>query len=286
MYLAKDQGRNNFQFFKPELTNAAQDRLALENELRKALPENELQLHYQPQFDTATGEIIGVEALVRWHHPRRGWISPAQFIPIAEQSGLIETLGAWVLRTACAQNMQWQRHGYSPIRMAVNVSARQFQQKGFIDIVDRVLEETGLDPRWLELEVTENIVMENVSQTIMTLTALKARSISLAIDDFGTGYSSLSYLRQFPIDRLKIDRSFVAEVITNADDAAIASAVISLARTLNLEVVAEGVETAEQARFLTERQCDIMQGYYFGRPSPPDEISRFLERRCQASACA
>ena len=286
MYLAKDQGRNNFQFFKPELTNAAQDRLALENELRKALPENELQLHYQPQFDTATGEIIGVEALVRWHHPRRGWISPAQFIPIAEQSGLIETLGAWVLRTACAQNMQWQRHGYSPIRMAVNVSARQFQQKGFIDIVDRVLEETGLDPRWLELEVTENIVMENVSQTIMTLTALKARSISLAIDDFGTGYSSLSYLRQFPIDRLKIDRSFVAEVTTNADDAAIASAVISLARTLNLEVVAEGVETAEQARFLSERQCDIMQGYYFGRPSPPEEISRFLKSRRPASACA
>jgi diguanylate cyclase (GGDEF)-like protein/PAS domain S-box-containing protein len=286
MYLAKDQGRNNFQFFKPELTNAAQERLALENELRKALAGNDLQLHYQPQFDTATGEIIGVEALVRWHHPRRGWISPAQFIPIAEQSGLIETLGAWVLRTACAQNMQWQRRGYSPIRMAVNVSGRQFQQKGFIDIVDRVLGETGLDPCWLELEVTENIVMENVGQTIMTLTALKARSISLAIDDFGTGYSSLSYLRQFPIDRLKIDRSFVTEVTTNADDAAIASAVISLARTLNLEVVAEGVETAEQAQFLSERQCDIMQGYYFGRPSPPDEISRFLKSGRPASACA
>lgn len=284
MYLAKEQGRNNFQFFRPGLTNAAQERLVLENELRKALIRNELQVHYQPQFETATGEIIGVEALVRWHHSLQGWISPAQFIPVAEQSGLIEPLGAWVLQKACAQNKKWQRSGYPPIRMAVNVSGRQFQQKGFIDIVDRVLEETGLAPCWLEVEVTENIVMENVNETIMILTDLKARRISLAIDDFGTGYSSLSYLRQFPIDRLKIDRSFVANVTNNADDAAIACAIISLAKTLNLEVIAEGVETAEQAQFLREQQCDAMQGYYYGRPSPPEEICQFLESR--SSACA
>lgn len=277
MYLAKQKGRNNFQFFTPELTLVAQERLLLENELRQALAEDELQLQYQPQFNAATGKIVGVEALARWFHPSRGWISPAQFIPIAEESGLIEQLGTWVLRTACAQNKHWQALGYEPIKMAVNVSGRQFEQSTFIDMVDRVLAETGIDPRWLELEVTENILMTNVEETIQVLVDLKSRHISLAIDDFGTGYSSLGYLRQFPIDRLKIDQSFVADITTDLDDAAIASAIISLARTLNLEVIAEGVETAEQALFLREHQCDTMQGYYFGRPSPPEKLASLFE---------
>ena len=278
MYLAKRQGRNNFQFFTPELTNAAQERLLLENSLRQALGQDELLLHYQLQFDAATGEIIGVEALSRWSRPLQGWISPAQFIPIAEESGLIEDLSAWALRAACAQNKQWQESGYLPIRMAVNVSGRQFRQRDFIDVVDRILEETGLDPRWLEMEVTEKILMENVSETILTLNELKSRHISLAIDDFGTGYSSLSYLRQFPIDRLKIDRSFVANITSNADDAAIVSAVISLAKSLNLAVIAEGVETIAQMKLLQDQECDAMQGYYFSRPVPPEEIQALFER--------
>jgi len=277
MYLAKQQGRNNFQFFKPELTNLAQQRLILESDLRHALLEKQLQLHYQPQVDATTGVLIGVEALVRWPHPTQGWISPVRFIPIAEECGLIESLGYWVLHTACTQNKAWQESGYPPIRMAVNVSGRQFQQANFIETVDRVLAETGLDPRFLEVEVTENIIMENVEETVQTLNSLKARKISLAIDDFGTGYSSLSYLRQFPIDRLKIDRSFVINIIQDADDAAIASAVIGLAKTLNLEVIAEGVETVEQAEFLRERQCDLLQGYYFSRPVPPQELALRLK---------
>jgi diguanylate cyclase (GGDEF)-like protein len=277
MYLAKKQGRNNFQFFKPELTHAAQEELLLEAALRQALDKDELSLNYQPQIDAVTGKIIGAEALIRWYHPQRGWISPAQFIPIAEQSGLIETIGAWVLRTACLQNKRWQEMGYSPIKVAVNVSGRQFRQPDFMDVVDRTLAETKLDSHWLEMEVTENILMKNVEETIMTLTDLKARGISLAIDDFGTGYSSLGYLRQFPIDRLKIDRSFVADITSNADAAATPSAVISLARTLNLDVVAEGVETAEQALFLRGRQCNTLQGYYFGRPCPPEAFLSQLE---------
>jgi EAL domain-containing protein (putative c-di-GMP-specific phosphodiesterase class I) len=235
-------------------------------------------LHYQPQFDAATGEIIGVEALSLWYYPPRGWISPAQFIPIAEESGLIEELGAWVLRTACAQNKQWQEHGYTPMRMAVNVSGRQFRQRDFINVVDRILEETGLDPCWLEVEVTEKILMENVREAILVLTELKTRHISLAIDDFGSGYSSLGYLRQFPADRLKIDRSFVANITSNAGDAAIASAVISLAKSLNFEVIAEGVETVEQMKLLQEKKCDVMQGYHISRPVPPEEIQALLER--------
>jgi diguanylate cyclase (GGDEF)-like protein/PAS domain S-box-containing protein len=278
MYLAKRQGRNNFQFFTPELTDAAQDRLLLGNSLRQALAQNELLLHYQPQFDAATGEIIGVEALSLWYYPPRGWISPAQFIPIAEESGLIEELGAWVLRTACAQNKQWQEHGYTPMRMAVNVSGRQFRQRDFVNVVDRILEETGLDPCWLEVEVTEKILMENVREAILVLTELKTRHISLAIDDFGSGYSSLGYLRQFPADRLKIDRSFVANITSNAGDAAIASAVISLAKSLNFEVIAEGVETVEQMKLLQEKKCDVMQGYHISRPVPPEEIQALLER--------
>jgi diguanylate cyclase (GGDEF)-like protein/PAS domain S-box-containing protein len=277
MYQAKEQGRNNFQFFKPELAAAVQERLELENELRQALAGDELQLHYQPQFDAVTGRIVGAEALARWVHPQRGCIPPNLFIPIAEECNLIEPLGFWALRLACLQNRQWQMRGFAPIRMAVNISGRQFRQPNFIATVDRILAETGLDPRWLEMEVTERVLMENVEATLQTLAALKARRISLAIDDFGTGYSSLSYLRQFPVDRLKIDRSFVTDIVGNADAAAIASAVIGLAKSLNLEVVAEGVETAEQANFLCARQCHLMQGYYFARPATAETFQRLFE---------
>jgi diguanylate cyclase (GGDEF)-like protein/PAS domain S-box-containing protein len=277
MYLAKERGRNNYQFFKPELTIAMHERLALENDLRQALAKNELLLHYQPQIDTATQKLVGVEALVRWQHPRLGLVMPDRFIPIAEETGLIEQLGEWVLRTACAQGKVWQESGFVPLRIAVNVSSRQFGQPDFPAVVGRVLEEAGLDSRWLELEVTENIIMEHVEKTVAILADLKRRGISLAIDDFGTGYSSLNYLRQFPIDRLKIDRSFIADITTNPDDAAIASAVISLAKSLNLAVVAEGVETTEQVQFLLERGCDEIQGYLFARPAPAEALLPYME---------
>ncbi|HKK01848.1 MAG TPA: EAL domain-containing protein, partial [Desulfuromonadales bacterium] len=272
MYHAKSEGRNNFQFFRSEMTTAVQQRLSLEHDLRRALTKDEFRLYYQPQVDAVTGEFVGVEALIRWLHPERGVVPPADFIPIAEENGLIDQIGAWVLRTACVQNRQWQSMGCQPIQIACNVSGRQFRNPNFIDTLDQILKESGCDPQRLEIEVTENILMENIEQSIATLVDLKTRKISLAIDDFGTGYSSLNYLRVFPIDRLKIDRSFVTRVTENVDDVAIANAIISLARTLKLDVVAEGVETAEQAALLRELGCDKFQGYFFGRPVPADAL--------------
>ncbi|MBE0598577.1 MAG: EAL domain-containing protein [Desulfuromonadales bacterium] len=279
MYHAKGKGRNTFEFFRPEMTTATQERLALESALYQAIVRDELQLHYQPQVDACSREIVGIEALIRWNHPSLGSIPPLKFIPIAEECGLIQAIGAWVLSTACRQNRQWQESGLRPLKMAVNVSGRQFRQSDFVAVIDRILQETGLDPRWLELEVTEHTIMENVEGTMQTLAALKERGISLAIDDFGTGYSSLGYLRQFPIDRLKIDRSFVADIGSNIDSDAIAQAVISLARTLKLEVIAEGVETAAQATSLQQWKCDGLQGYFFGRPVPAEDLRRLLERQ-------
>lgn len=277
MYEAKKQGRNAYRFFTPDMNEQAHDRLSLETQLRKALDLDQFFLAYQPQFDMRTGQIKGVEALLRWQHPERGLVSPAEFIPLAEETGLIVPIGEWVLRTACRQNRQWQDLGHSPLRMAVNISARQFRHQGFVDLVTDIMAETGIDPQWLELEITESIVMADVNEAIMTLTDLKVRGLHLAIDDFGTGYSSLSYLKQFPIDKLKIDRSFVNDITRNSNDAAIATSVIALATSMEMEVIAEGVETTDQKEILIERGCCQGQGYLFSRPIAASELTALLE---------
>ncbi|PLX84014.1 MAG: hypothetical protein C0617_09310 [Desulfuromonas sp.] len=279
MYQAKDQGRDNFKFYSPDMNARSQELLLLEGDLRRALEQEQFELYYQPQVDLETGRIVGMEALLRWHHPERGMVSPADFIPLAEETGLIVPIGQWVLQRACTQNRAWQKGGNPPLRMAVNISGRQFKKPGFVALVDRVLEETGLDPRWLELEITESIVMKDVAATIGTLNDLKGRGVHLAIDDFGTGYSSLSYLKRFPISKLKIDRSFVRDITTDPDDAAIAASVIALAQSMNLEVVAEGVETEEQKRFLQERGCAMAQGFLFSRPLPAAAAADGFDRR-------
>jgi diguanylate cyclase (GGDEF)-like protein/PAS domain S-box-containing protein len=276
MYRAKETGRNNYQFYRPEMNARTRERLLLENSLRQAVEKQQLILFYQPKIDLSSGQMTGVEALLRWRHPDLGMVSPVDFIPLAEETGLIVPIGEWVLRTACDQAKTWQRSGLPPFRVAVNISGHQFRQADFVDMVEGVLAQTGLNPQWLELEITESVVMENVEETILTLTALKARGMHLAIDDFGTGYSSLSYLKRFPITSLKIDRSFINEVGTDPNDAAIASSVIALAQAMSLEVVAEGIETEEQLRFLVARGCTEGQGYLFSRPVPPVELELFL----------
>ena len=276
MYCAKDNGRNNYQFFTADLNTRALERLSLETSLRRALEREELVLHYQPQVDLRTGRITGVEALVRWLHPEMGLVYPERFIPVAEDTGLIVPLGEWVLRTACAQAKAWNEAAADPVGVAVNLSARQFRQHDLVRTVARTLDETGLDPRRLELELTETMVMQRPDEAILTLGRLKAMGLQLAIDDFGTGYSSLAALKRFPIDRLKIDRSFVREISVDPDDAAIVYAIISLARSLQLNVVAEGVDAGEQVEFLRRHRCDVMQGFLFFPPLPEDEATRFV----------
>ncbi|MEQ6342822.1 MAG: EAL domain-containing protein [Gammaproteobacteria bacterium] len=276
MYHAKEQGRSAYQFYAAAMNAKAFERLALENALRHALERNEFLLHYQPQVDLESGEIIGMEALIRWRHPELGMISPLQFIPIAEDTGMISPIGEWVLRTACLQNKAWQNQGLPPVRMAVNLSARQLRQSNFIGTVAQILQKTGLEPCYLELELTETMLMQNAETAITTLNALDAMGIDISIDDFGTGYSSLGYLKRLPINTLKIDRSFVSDIPADHDDAAIAMAIIAMAHNLGIRVVAEGVETAEQRVFLVEHHCDAMQGYYFSRPLPADEAARLL----------
>ena len=276
MYRAKELGRNNAQYYAAEMNLKAMERLVLENGLYHALERNEFLLHYQPQVDLRSGEIAGMEALVRWQHPELGLVSPAMFIPVAEDSGLIVSLGEWVLRTACAQNKAWQLAGFKPISVAVNLSARQFRQPDLAEMVAAILGETGLDPACLELELTESLVMQDVEKTIATLSKLKAMGIKLSIDDFGTGYSSLSYLKRFPIDTLKIDQSFVRDITTDPDDAAIAKTIISMAHDMQLRVIAEGVETEAQKSFLQQRHCDEMQGYLFSRPLPAEMFETLL----------
>ena len=244
----------------------AMEKLQMATDLRRAMDKDEFFLTYQPQLDLETGKITGVEALLRWQHPEEGLIPPSRFIPLAEETGVILPLGEWVLRTACNQAMQWRAAGRPPMRISVNVSGKQFRQPDFIETVERVLKETGLDPRWLELELTESVIMEDVQSAIMTLTDLKIRNINLAIDDFGTGYSSLIYLKHFPIDRIKIAQEFVRDIPSDPDDAAIVEAIIAMARTLNLSVIAEGVEKQEQLQMLRWHRCTEMQGYYFARP--------------------
>lgn len=278
MYRAKELGRNTFQFFTADMNNKVSRRLKLEHQLRKALARNELSLHYQPQVDLHNGHVIGVEALVRWDHPELGSVSPAEFIAVAEETGLIMPIGEWVLETACAQQKAWELEGVRGVKMSVNLSARQFQQKNLVEVVLGVLAATGLQPHSLTLELTESVLMHNAEYAIAALHSLHARGIGISVDDFGTGYASLSYLKKFPIDVLKIDRSFVNDITTDPDDAAITQAIITMAHSLGISVLAEGVETKEQLGFLTHHDCDAMQGYYFSRPIPGPACGVFLKQ--------
>jgi diguanylate cyclase (GGDEF)-like protein len=276
LYLTKERGGDNYQFYTADMNAKALKRLALENNLRRALERSEFEVHYQPQVDINTRRVVGVEALVRWRHPELGLVSPAEFIPLAEDTGLIVPLGEWVLRTACAQSQAWQAEGLAPLRVSVNLSARQFQQQNLSDIVARVLQETGLSARYLELELTESSIMKNPESAVRTLGELKAMGINIAVDDFGTGFSSLGYLKRLPIDTLKIDQSFVRDMTTDPDDAALVMAIITLAHNLRLDVIAEGVETEEQLRFLHLLRCDAWQGYLFRRPLPPKAFEELV----------
>jgi len=276
MYRAKDKGRNAFQFYSSEMNVHSLERLAMESSLRLALERGEFLLHYQPKVEINTGRMVGMEALIRWRHPELGLVLPEQFIPLAEETGLIVPIGEWVLRTACSQNRAWQQQGMRPLCIAVNLSVRQFMHERLLQDVAEVLKQTGLDPEFLELELTESTVMQNPEKTIKTLNAFKAMGIRLSIDDFGTGYSSLAYIKQFPIDSLKVDQSFIEDIPGDENDVAITKAIIALARNLKLKVVAEGVENAEQLGFLREHVCDQMQGYYCSKPLPKHEFLKFL----------
>jgi diguanylate cyclase (GGDEF)-like protein/PAS domain S-box-containing protein len=276
MYQAKENGRQSYQYFKPEMNARAVERQSIEESLRRALQRDELSLHYQPKINFRTGAITGAEALLRWNHPTRGMVSPATFIPVAEDCGLIVPIGKWVLRQACTQAQAWAAAGLPAASIAVNVSARQFRDAGFLDGLFAILGQTGLDPRLLELELTESVLMTHAESAAAILKTVREQGIQVAVDDFGTGYSSLSYLRKFQIDALKIDQSFVGEITTVDSDASIVTAVISMARSLNLRVVAEGVETLEQSTFLRAHECDEAQGYYFSRPVPSDRFASLL----------
>ncbi len=282
MYHAKATGRNNYQFYAPEMNAVATERMEIERKLRHALVRNELALCFHPQFDAKTGRATGVEALVRWHHPVDGVISPDRFIPVAEETGIIVPLGEWVLAAACREMIQWMESGLPPLRMAVNVSARQLRRRDFCETVAGILAETGLPPEQLELEITESSVMENPEEAIEVLNRLVNMGVSLAIDDFGTGYSSLAYLKLFPIDHLKIDRSFVRDIEFDLNDRSIAFGTIALAHSLGLNVIAEGVESEDQLDLLSSNGCDEVQGYYFSKPLPGPAAFAFLHARCAA----
>ncbi len=277
MYFAKAEGKNDVRFYSREIKTQSIDRLKIESSLQHAIERNELCLHYQPKLDVVTGEIAGVEALIRWEHPELGLLPPMQFIPLAEETGLIVMIGKWVLNTACAQNMAWQRAGLPAISMAVNVSPRQFSDPNLLQDMDDALAASGMDPKYLQIEITESMVMLNVDRAIRVLDAIQSRGVRLAIDDFGTGYSSMSMLKRFPIDTIKIDRSFVRELPDNSEDRAIARAIIDIGKALALTIVAEGVETIEQDRFLREHGCDEIQGYLFSKPVPHGDIARLLQ---------
>jgi two-component system NtrC family sensor kinase len=279
MYRAKAKGRNTHAFYTADMNARTHEFLRLESELRRAIDQNQLELHYQPQIDLASRAVVGAEALIRWRNPERGLISPADFIPLAEETGLIVPIGQWVLQTACSQAKRWQDQGYPPISMAVNISGRQFNQPAFVDMLDDIVKNSGLDPRWLELEITESVIMEDVDESIMTLTDLKIHGYHLSIDDFGTGYSSLSYLKRFPISKLKIDQSFVRDIAADENSAAIVSAIIALTKSMDLQIIAEGVETEEQVQFLINKGCFFGQGYLFSRPLPADEFERFCQKK-------
>jgi diguanylate cyclase (GGDEF)-like protein/PAS domain S-box-containing protein len=277
MYRAKEIGRNNYQFFAQAMNDRSYERLTMENKMRRALERNEFILYYQPQINSETGQIIGAEALVRWRQPEMGLVSPGMFIPIAEECGLIVSIGEWVMREACRQNKEWQTEGFPPIPVAVNLSAVQFRQKNLTELVADALQQSGLESRWLELEITESGIMQNADAAVQTLHSLKKMGLKLSIDDFGTGYSSLSYLKTFPLDKLKIDQSFVRDITTNQDDAAIVGAIIGMARSLKLRVIAEGVETIDHLNFLNSSGCFEIQGYYYSKPLPADQFVKLLQ---------
>jgi diguanylate cyclase (GGDEF)-like protein len=276
MYLAKEDGKNGFRFFTKEIKVQSIERLELETALRHALERNQFALHYQPKVDMATGQITGVEALLRWTHPDLGTVPPGQFIPLAEETGLIVPIGRWVLKEACAQNMAWQRRGLRPVSMAVNLSPRQFADEQLLPDIDEALAASGMSPMLLQLEVTESMVMRNVSRAVKVLDAIQSRGIRLALDDFGTGYSSMSLMKQFPIDTIKIDRSFVRDLPKDSEDQAIAQAIISMGKALGMTIVAEGVETVEQETFLRDHACNEMQGFLFSKPLTPGQLADLL----------
>ncbi|MBK7564779.1 MAG: EAL domain-containing protein [Propionivibrio sp.] len=278
MYQVKSSGRNGFSCFSQDMNERAQEMAELESSLRQALEHDELTLYYQPKADLYSGEICGAEALIRWQHPVKGLVPPSQFIKLAEESGMIQQLGEWVLREACRQAARWQREGMHGLTIAVNFSARQFRQKNIVEIVAQALNDAGLDAKWLQLELTETMIMQNLETSESLLRRLKALGVSLAMDDFGTGYSSLGYLKRFPFDCLKIDQSFVRNITTEPDDALIAIAVIAMAHSLHLYVVAEGVETESQMRYLRNQNCDQLQGYYFSPPLAAGDFSDFVRR--------
>ncbi len=284
MYFAKEEGKNNFQFYASEINSLSLEKLALESNLRHAMARDEFSLHYQAKVDLRSGGITGVEALLRWHNPELGSVPPGKFIPIAEDTGLIVPIGRWVLKTACEQNIAWQRQGLPPINMAVNLSVRQFADEKLLEDIAAILQETGMAPELLELEITEGMIIHNVERAIRLLTAIKQMGVRLAIDDFGTGYSSLGQLKNFPIDTLKVDRSFIRDLATDSEDKAITSAIIAMGKTLSLTVVAEGVETSEQQAFLRDQACDEMQGYYFSKPIAPDDFAALLRANVLTSA--
>jgi EAL domain-containing protein (putative c-di-GMP-specific phosphodiesterase class I) len=277
MYRAKERGRNNYQLYTADMNVRAHERLALETSLHTAISRDELVLHYQPKVDLRTGRIVGMEALVRWQHPQRGLLSPASFIPLAEDTGLIVPLGEWVLETACEQTQKWHEAGHESLTVAVNFSARQFVQQRVENLVARKLRDSGLDAQALELELTESLTMQDADAIRTTLGDLRLMGVRCSIDDFGTGYSGLSYLTRLPIDRLKIDKCFVHEIARGDDDARIVAAVIALAHNLRLGVTAEGVETTEQLDFLREHGCDEMQGFLFSRPVPAAQFEGLLQ---------
>jgi diguanylate cyclase (GGDEF)-like protein len=277
MYHAKESGRNNFQFFKAEMNLKAVERQSLESGLRRALGREEFLLHYQPKVNLDTGEITGVEALIRWQQPDRGLVTPCQFVPVAEDCGLIIQIGRWVLRETCRQAREWQDAGLPLLPLAVNVSAVEFRDKDFVEGVRAILSETGLEARYLELELTEGVLMEHAQSTAAVLQELKTMGVHLAVDDFGTGYSSLSYLQQFPIDVLKIDQSFIQRITGDPDDSPIVSAIISMGKSLKHQVIAEGIETQEQRAFLQAQHCAEGQGYLFSRPLAAAQFAHLLQ---------
>jgi diguanylate cyclase (GGDEF)-like protein/PAS domain S-box-containing protein len=277
MYQAKDQGKNNYQFYAESMNAMAFERFTMESQLRRALRSNEFHLHYQPQLDLRTGEIVGLESVIRWLHPDRGWVPPETFIPIAEETGLIVPIGEWVLRAVCSETKGWATAGFAPLPVTVNLSSIQLRQKDFTDTVVRVLKESGMDPHYLELELTESILMQHVEATAAKLQEMKDFGIQVSLDDFGTGYSSLNYLKRFPIDVIKIDQSFVKDIEKNRDSASIVKAIIAMGHSLNLKVVAEGVETGQQLKFLRENGCDEAQGYLISAPLPQDALMEFLK---------
>jgi len=278
MYLAKEQGKNNFQFFSEDIRAHSLERLTLESSLRHALEHNEFFLDYQAKLDLKTQEIIGVEALLRWQHPDLGTVAPSRFLPVAEETGLILPIGRWVLRTACAQNVAWQREGLPPVYMAVNLSARQFADEGLAADVIAALGESGMKPELLDIEISESVVMQNHERSAKVLAAIKRLGVRIALTNFGVGYSALAQVKRYPIDTLKVDRSFIRDLALSAENRAITEAIIAMGKTLSLTVVAEGVETQEQQAFLRDHACDAMQGYYFSKPIPREECASFMRQ--------